>query len=240
MFGNFETLLEGLGSGRHSATPARLLTLEPWTPDEVRLFVEAARQQANTDEQVALTLFSNALDDGSLTHLYGDLPFHPLFLQFILDDVCNDGLNTRRRTELIGAWVRRKISRDIQHHGAPVDRVIDRYETVDGMMLLMEAVAAAMTANGTEFQLTEQIDSRIVEQLSATVFNDEIPIAILLLYGLVVPVDFRKGIRLEVRFVLRVVQEYFLARHIKRTRLSAGPYPASVQELVGDLSDESL
>ena len=240
MFGNFEALLEGVGSWRRSATPARLLTLEPWTPDVVRLFVEAARQHANTDEQVALTLFSNALDDGSLAHLYGDLPFHPLFLQFILDDVCSDGLNSRRRTELVGSWVRRKISRDIQHHGAPVDRAIDRYEMVDGMMLLMEAVAAAMTANGTEIQLTEQIQSRLVEQLSATVFNVEIPIAILLLYSLVVPVDFRKGSRLDVRFVLRVVQEYFLARHIKRARLSPDPYPASVQELVGDLPDESL
>ena len=107
-------------------------------------------------------------------------------------------------------------------------------------MLLMEAVAATMTANGREIQLTEQIDSRLVEQLSATVFNVEIPIAMLLLYGLVVPVDFRKGSRLEVRFVLRVVQEYFLARHIKRASLSPDPYPASVQELVGDLPDEPL
>ncbi len=145
MFGNFETLLEGLGSGRRSATPARLLTLERWTPDEVRLFIETARQHANTEEQAALTLFSSAMDDGSLAHLYGDLPSHPLFLQFILDDVCSDGLNTRRRTELVGAWVRRKISRDIQHHGALVDRAIDRFQIVDGRMLLTEGVAAAMT-----------------------------------------------------------------------------------------------
>jgi len=93
-------------------------------------------------------------------------------------------------------------------------------------MLLMETVAAAMTANGTEIQLTEQIDSRLVEQFSSTIFNIEIPIAILLLYGLVVPVDFRRGSRLEVRFVLRVVQEYFLARHINlNPAVDAGQTP---------------
>lgn len=238
MFGNFEALLEGLGSGRKSATPARLLTLEPWTTEEVRLFIETARRHATTEDQANLTLFVKALEDGSLTELYGDLPFHPLFLQFILDDVCSDGLNTRRRTELVESWVRRKMSRDIQHHGAPVDGAMDRYQIIDGLMVLMERIAAAMTEQDIEIQLTEQIDSRLVEELSTDIFNVKIPIAILLLYGFVVPVDFRRGSRLEVRFVLRVMQEYFLARHIKRADLLPDLYPASVQDLVRDLPDD--
>lgn len=239
MFGNFEALLEDLGSKR-GATPARLLTLKPWTREAVRKFIESARQEATAEEQVALNLFSSALDDGSLARLYGDLPFHPLFLQFILDDVCSDGLKTRRRTDLVGSWVRRKISRDIQHHGSPVDRVIDRYEIVEGMICLMENVAAAMIAVSNDIQLTERIDSRHVERLSVAIFNVEVPIATLLLYGFLVPVAFRKGSHLEVRFVLRILQEYFLARHIRRARLSTDRYPASIQEFAGDLSDEFL
>jgi hypothetical protein len=141
MFGNFESLLEGLGSGRRSATAARLLTLKPWTAAEVTLFVEAAHRNVTGEERARVALFSDALREGRLTQLYGDLPFHPLFLQFILDDVCSEGLAARRRTELIRSWVQRKIYRDIDKHGSPIDQPIDRYEIVGNMARLMEAVA---------------------------------------------------------------------------------------------------
>ena len=62
------------------------------------------------------------------------------------------------------------------------------------MMLLTESVAAAMKEKGTEI-VDQTIDSRLVEQLSATIFGVEIPIAVLLLCGFVVPVDFRRRSR---------------------------------------------
>jgi hypothetical protein len=238
MFGNFESLLGGLGSGRRSATPARLLTLNPWTAAEVTLFVEAAHRNATGEEQARLALFSHALREGRLTQLYGDLPFHPLFLQFILDDVCSEGLAARRRTELIRSWVQRKIDRDIDKHGSPIDQPIDRYEIVGNIALLMEAIAGAMTEGGPEIGLAERIESRAVEQLSEDVFGVKVPISTLLLYGFIVPVDFRKDRHLPVRFVLRVLQEFFLARHIKRQGLAVDRFPPSVRQIVEELAGD--
>jgi len=238
MFGNFESLLEGLGSGRHSATPARLLTLKPWTTTEVSLFIETACTTATGEERSRLELFYDALRDARLTQLYGDLPLHPLFLQFILDDVCSDGLAVRHRPELIRSWVQRKILRDIAKHGSPIDRSIDRYEIVGNMTRLMEAIAGAMAGAGPETGLAERIESRAVEQLSESIFGVKIPISILLLYGFLVPVAFRKDTNLPVRFVLRLLQEYFLALHIRRHGLEADRFPPSVREIVEELANE--
>jgi hypothetical protein len=238
MFGNFESLLEGLGSGRHSATPARLLTLKPWTAAELNLFIEAACTKATEEERAQLERFYDALRDGRLTHLYGDLPLHPLFLQFILDDVCSEGLAVRHRPELIRSWVQRKILRDIDKHGSPVSRPIDRYEIVGNITCLMEEIAGAMTGAGPEAGLAERIESRTVEELSEGIFGVKIPISILLLYGFLVPVAFRKDTNLPVRFVLRLLQEYFLALHIRRHALGADRFPPSVREIAEELANE--
>jgi hypothetical protein len=235
MFGNFEALLEGLGTSRRSATPARLITLKPWTAAEVGLFVETAQRSAADEERKRLALFSDALKDGRLAQLYGDLPFHPLFLQFILDDVCSEGLATRHRTELIDSWVRRKILRDIDKHGSPIGGPIDRHEVVGKMTLLMEAVAGAMIEPGPEIGLTERTESGIIEQLSETLFGVKVPISVLLLYGFIVPIAFRRDSELPIRFVLRIIQEYFLALYAKRHGLAANRFPPSVQELITEL-----
>lgn len=128
MFGNFEALLHEFGSKRHSSQPARLLTLAPWNTAEVHGFVEMATLSAATEDKRALGEFLQALDAGILQDLYGDLPFHPLFLQFILEDVCASGLRARNRPELIERWIREKIRRDMRHHGIPPEHAVDRNE----------------------------------------------------------------------------------------------------------------
>ncbi len=238
MFGNFEALLQNLGRSGRSARPARLLTLAPWTHIEVRRFVEEASRTATNDEKVVLSAFLSMLDSGNVHSLYGELPFHPLFLQFILDDICSTGLNVRSRTELIGSWVERKMWRDVDHHGIPMDEPIDRYELIGRMLLLTEAVAGMMTTSRTEGQLTEYIDAAEVESLSVAIFGKRIPAATLLLYGVLVPVALRKSIKLEVRFALRVLQEYFLARHLKRSGRDSTSFPRSVQDFVNDLPQD--
>lgn len=238
MFGNFEALLEGLGKKRRSSRPALLLTLAPWTTAEVRRFAEGASRSATPDEREALTSFMRALDDGSLSRLYGDLPNHPLFLQFILDDICSSGLRERSRTELIGSWVRRKIWRDVDHHGIPLDQPTDRNEWLGKMLLLTEAVAATMTTGTEDVQLVEFSEAAEIEGISARIFDRKLPISILLLYTVLVPKTMRVGDKLEIRFVLRLLQEYFLAKHLKRTRIPPDRYPDSVRSLVDDLDGD--
>jgi hypothetical protein len=238
MFGNFEALLQSLGTKRRSARPARLLSLAPWTSFEVRRFVQEAMKSASDNEKHSLTAFLDALDDRGVHPLYGDLPSHPLFLQFVLDDICNTGLHARSRTELIGSWVTRKIWRDIDHHGIPLDEPTDRYEFVGKMLLLTEAVAGAMTSGDKAVQLNEYIDAEQIEGLAAGVFGQRVPVATLLLYGVTVPKTVRSGMRLEARFALRVLQEYFLARHVRRSGGRSNLYPESVKELINELPRE--
>ena len=238
MFGNFEALLQSLGTKRRSARPARLLSLAPWTSFEVRRFVQEAMKSASDNEKQSLTAFLEALNDRGLHPLYGDLPSHPLFLQFILDDICNTGLHARSRTELIGSWVTRKIWRDIDHHGIPLDEPTDRYEFIGKMLLLTEAVAGAMTTGDETVQLNEYIDATQIDGLAAGVFGQRIPLATLLLYSVMVPKTVRSGMRLEARFALRVLQEYFLARHVRRSGGRSNLYPESVKELINELPPE--
>ena len=235
MFGNFEALLESLGTKRRSSQPARLLSLTPWTPLEVRRFIEKALKSATSEEAESLNQLLRMLDDGTLKGLYGDLPSHPLFLQFILDDVCNTGLHVRKRTELIGSWIKRKIWRDIDHHGIPVEDATDRYEWIGKMMLLMEAAALAMTTGADAVRLAEHLGAAEIEALSVSIFSTRIPITTLLLYSVMAPRSMRAGIRLDVGFSLRVLQEYFLARHLKRTGVPFDRYPEGVRALVKDL-----
>lgn len=235
MFGNFEALLQSLGTKRRSARPTRLLTLAPWTSFEVRRFVQEAMNAASDTEKQSLTAFLDALDERGLHPLYGDLPSHPLFLQFILDDICSTGLHARSRTQLIGSWVTRKIWRDIDHHGIPLDEPTDRYEFIGKMLLLTEAVAGAMTTRDEAVQLNEYIDAAQVESLAAGVFGQRISLATLLLYGVMVPKTVRSGMRLETRFALRVLQEYFLARHVRRSGGRSDLHTESVKELINEL-----
>jgi|SRR5271157_5847254 len=237
MFGNFEALLEGLGRKRRSAQPARLLTLSPWSAAEVSLFAQQAALLAVGEESRAIASFASALNGDRLNELYGDLPYHPLFLQFILDDVCNGGLRSRTRTQLVESWIRRKIWRDMDSHGIPSDLPIDRYEWLENMVLFMEAVAASMTTGSDNVQLLEYADAAQIESLSTPIFGRPIPTLTLLLYTVLVPKAMRVGRKLEVGFALRLLQEYFLARHLARNHVLYGGYPDSVKSLVHDLGN---
>jgi hypothetical protein len=238
MFGNFEALLQSLGTKRRSGRPARLLSLAPWTSTEVRRFVHEAMRSASDPEKQSLKTFLEALDDKGLHPLYADLPSHPLFLQFIMDDICSTGLHPRSQVELIRGWITRKIQRDIEHHGMPIDEPIDEYEFIGKMLLLTEAVAAAMTSIGATVLLAEYIDATRIEALAGVIFGRRIPLATLLLYGVMVPKAIRIGPRLEARFALRVLQEYFLARHVKRSGGGLEAYPESIRVLIKDLPEE--
>jgi len=238
MFGNFEALLDDLGKKRRSSQPARLLTLAPWSMAEVRAFVEIARQSATIDEKAALDSFLQAVNSGSIYDYYGDLPLHPLFLQLILDDLCVSGLHVRSRPELVERWIRLKTWRDMDHHGIPPEHATDRNEWLDDMLTLTEAISVAMTTGGERIELVENIDSALVESIAAHTLGKSLRITTIVLYTVLVPRGFRLGKGVEVRFALRIAQEYFLARHLARTGASVGAYPAAVRKLVSEIKGD--
>jgi uncharacterized membrane protein len=122
-------------------------------------------------------------------------------------------------------------------HGIPSDLPIDRYEWLENMVLFMEAVAASMTTGSDNVQLLEHAEAAHIESLSTPIFGRPIPTLTLLLYTVLVPKAMRVGRKLEVGFALRLLQEYFLARHLARNHVPCGGYPDSVKSLVHDLGD---
>jgi hypothetical protein len=113
-----------------------------------------------------------------------------------------------------------------------------QYEFIDKMLLVTEAVAAVMTSGDAGVQLAEYIHSTRIEALAMDIFVQRIPLATLLLYGVLVPKAVGTGLCLDARYALRVLQEYFLALHVKRSDGSLETYPESVQVLVKDLPNE--
>jgi hypothetical protein len=235
MFGNFEALLHDLGKKRRSSQPARLLTLALWSMAEVRAFVEIAQESATIHERAALDSFLQAVNSGRIYDYYGDLPLHPLFLQFILDDLCASGLHVRSRPELMERWFRLKTWRDMEHHGIPPEHSADRNEWLDDMLTLTEAIAVEMTSGDERIELVENIDSVQVESIAARTLGKSLRIATIVLYTLLVPRTLRVGKGVEVRFGLRIAQEYFLARHLVRTGANVEAYPVAVREIVSEM-----
>jgi hypothetical protein len=237
MFGSFETLFEGLGSKGRSKRPARLLTLHLWTDQEVSDFLSQAQQDTDSDDdRRMLETVRHGLRDGSARRFYGDLIHHPLFLQFILEDALQFGLRQRNRTQLITSWNQRKIFRDINHHGIPLSKGIDRYEFAEKMASLMESTAATMTTVNVdgEVELTEFVDSTVFEASAAQIFRtSELSLVSLMVYSVLIPKRRKGGIGLS--FSLQVLQEYFLAAYLVRQNRPALRYPRAVVDFYEEL-----
>jgi hypothetical protein len=99
---------------------------------------------------------------------------------------------------------------------------------------LCQPVAAMISSSVTQF-------ARFIITITSAfllLFGRRIPLATLLLYGVMAPRAVRTGLRLDVRFALRVLREYFLALHVKRSGAKLEAYPEGVQVLVKDVPDE--
>jgi hypothetical protein len=126
----------------------------------------------------------------------------------------------------------------MDHHGIPPEHATDRNEWLDDMLTLTEAISVAMTTGGERIELVENIDSALVESIAAHTLGKSLRITTIVLYTVLVPRGFRLGKGVEVRFALRIAQEYFLARHLARTGASVGAYPAAVRKLVSEIKGD--
>jgi hypothetical protein len=235
MFGDFSLAFEEL-SWRSSTKSANLFELEAWEDEDIAKFVIQVRDDAAGTERRLLDELLGKLGTPAASHLYGDLPSNPLFLQFILEDVVSEGMRKSSRGELIDRWCRRKVLRDRSvSERIPVGQAMDSLEVVDRMLRVMENVAHEMTAvSGSSITLAESTTSAAVVDIARSAFGEGLDVLPTLLHSLLMPVGPR-GSNLQITFAFRILHEYFLARHVHREGVPDKNYPDPVRSFVTEM-----
>jgi hypothetical protein len=217
---------------------AKVLDLGLWNEEQISQIVDGVGKQHTGDEQSNLLQLQRIVRDGRAQEIYGDVISRPLFLQFIISDVLEEGVRPQNRTELIGGWVSRKIKRDRQTPRMSLDLHIDTNQFVRQMSLLMEDAAANMVEQGVNsVELQEFVGEYTLIHLAREHFG-KMPDSVLgiILNSLLVPVSFRRDDReLQLKFVHRLFQEYFVARWVRRQGVGANRYPIAVRDLLKEL-----
>jgi hypothetical protein len=243
MLGDFNAALSEIGSKHRSEREAQVLYLERWTNEQSLLVVESAASVVAGEERARLEELGRGLATGR--HPYGDLVLHPLFLQFILEDVAEGGVQAPTRAALIRAWVHRKIRRDretwvpaamaARQH---VREGMDTEEFIDRMCAAMARVAFEMTVTeGETHELLESLPaSRILEIVGAEFGPvDLLPV---LLNSVLTTLGPRRGRNVPIGFALRILQEYFLAAELTARKADTAGWPVTVRELAGEVANE--
>lgn len=243
MLGDFNSALSEIGSKHRSEREAQVLYLERWTNEQSLRVGESAASVVAGEERARLEEFVRDLASGRQP--YGDLVLHPLFLQFILEDVAEGSSEASTRAALIRAWVHRKLRRDRetwvpaamasrQH----VREGMDIEEYIDRICVAMGRVAIEMTVtDGASHELSESLQaSRLLEIVSAEFGSvDLLPV---LLNSVLTTLGPRRGRNVPIGFALRILQEYFLASELTLRKADTAGWPVTVRELAGELANE--
>lgn len=247
MFGTFGAVFEKFSSKDGPTRPARVFELALWGPAQIADFLSQARAATLLDERErdCLRQLQEAFAGEAWRELYGDVATHPLFLQFIVDDVLDGGLRKASRISLLSGWVERKIRRDLvswapgnQTPRASVDPTLDVAEYVARMLELMENVAGLMVeAAESDVVLRESIEAEVVTGEARKIFaGSGEQIVAILLTSILVSHGPRQGRSLRVSFVLRIFQEYFTALHVWRRGQQPDTYPEAVKSFYDELT----
>ena len=221
--------------------PAALFILHRWNPPHVLMLLDRIIGDADAPRAKAhLVEFRSLIASGSSAQFYAELPFNPLFLRFILDDVLADGVRLANRSQLLERWLRRKIARELAK-GREFDLVPppDGGSVVDALLRAMEAVAAAMVeeADGV-IKLTESLPVEGIGDLLGPHFavagGD---VTALMLNTVLVPVEFLGAGRYRIAFAFLIFRDFFLARHLRQIGADAALYPVEVSNLLREMQD---
>jgi hypothetical protein len=239
MFGGFSTAFQQLGAKNRSTRTALLITLDQWATQTVIDFVQRAIDVASGDGRHHLQEFATSLLTGEYQRWYGDLPVNPLFLQFMLEDISENGVRQMKRTSVIQSWIERKIRRDCTAaNRLPLWDLADVEEKVASSIELMEHIAFLMTENsGDLMRLVEVIDAETIRTTAQQHFQRPVDTILrIVLNSLLVPTSARVGNRMKVSFIFRVAQEYLLARYLVRVGEENGGYPPAVRDFCLEIS----
>lgn len=244
LFGSFDVALSGLAPKYGTQRVATGIDLQPWTRRESLALVSGAIELAGPEESARLTELRTLIEERRAEEIYGDLLYHPLFLQFILEDVACNGIRRQGRAALLRGWIERKLRRDrmalvpgTATARAEVHEGLDIDESIAKMVHAMEDIAFGMTCETRAgFELLESIDASAIRRIIHDVFGDPRPgLLPVLLNSLLVVHDRRPGGDHLVGFALRILQEYLLASRLSRRRADAKGYPDSVQVLHSEI-----
>jgi energy-coupling factor transporter ATP-binding protein EcfA2 len=239
LFGSFSSAFYEFSTKHGPTRAARLLTLAPWTMDEVLDLINQVRQQVHDEKRRrAVEDFGREVASGRSHEWYADLPFRPLFLQFILDDLMEEGLRHARRSDLLVSWVQRKIRRDVRARGLMLDSTMDVEDFVARMLNFAEDVAHALSAaDSGAVVLLESGTVDLIAGVSRRHFPQSAePTVPLLLNSVLMPLGLRRGSELRVAFAFRIFHEYFLARYAVRESLERSVLPENVRSLAAEMS----
>jgi hypothetical protein len=238
LFGNFSQAFQEFSTKNRPNRKARLLTLENWGIGEVRKLLSVIPSTAFGKKRSSIGKFARLLDTGDAHRFYGDLLFRPLFLQFILEDVVENGVRKADRNKLLGTWAERKIRRDISARGLIFEDYADIEAYVAAVMNLMEDAAHVMTApTSSAVELAEAIMGSELRKLATGYFKSVFdPLLGILLNSVLVPLGLPQRGDLRIGFAFRVFHEYFLARYLKRNGVPGELYPPEVQGLLTSMT----
>ena len=244
MFGDFRSTLTEI-SQKKGKKPGRLFELGAWNESHVKGLLCQISHKLVGEEFIRIEDLRKLVESRHHRDLYGDLLDSPLFLQFVIEDVIDRGINHSGRADQIRRWVARKIYRDrISRLGIPIaDRIpmvfddVDSEELVAMIVNISENISARMTVfNNGRHELVEFIQSsEVMEETKKVSQGRSTSLLALLLHSFFLPRFFRRGFSLEVSFAFRILQEYFLASFLSREQIGADSYPEVVQSLWNEI-----
>ncbi len=243
MLGDFNTAFSELGSKFAKVRQATVFYLDQWTQREVTAVVQRAALVIDDEERDRFKALAAAVDTG--TQPYGDLIFHPLFLQFILEDVAEGRVAPANRARLIQNWVERKIRRDRETWvpNAAAERVqvrahMDTDEFVERICTAMAGIATEMSLERDgQRQLAEGLAAdRIVAIVREEMGGGDVNLLPVLLNSVLTTLGPRRGARIQVGFALRVLHEYFAAVDLVSRRAPLDGWPATVRSLANEIA----
>jgi hypothetical protein len=231
LFDSYTSALAELSWKFKPDVPIPLLRLRPWAKDDSLALIQRVAGQSPSASRQRLNRLAGLVETGTAARYYGTMPYNPLMLRFIIDDVAERGILDSARAPLIDRWARRKLWRDVANH--PFVAVGDVGETVDLLMHASEVIACRMIERTpTGVRLTESLDLKEVE----SIVSSETPFAVgdVLTNSFLMPIRSKHGTR--VVFALRVLQEFFLAASLVRSQETPKiPFPAEVSDLFAEL-----
>lgn len=197
---------------RQTLTKIELL---PWNEEQIRQLTRDRISIENNDQaRIRLTALDELVSASKYHQLFGDIPCRPLYLQWLLDFVAEEGMQALGRARLIEITIRRKIHRDRDALGrVPIAGFeISRDETERIAWAAMTLAAELMTIQTkTGIELLPHCSAEEIMDRDRRLRQTSSSLGLVLNSVLVPTRDLRPGAVVYVRFAHRVFQEYFLA-----------------------------
>jgi hypothetical protein len=200
----------------------KLLRLEDWGKEQIREYAIRYRDSLSGTERSNLEGLIRIVESGDYESIYGDIPKRPLFLNYILESVANEGVKSKGRARLFYDWVKLKIRRDVRNPlraGGDRPSLLRTTDLGEGEIVRLSFLAMKIAASKMVLVSEDRVDLlptcsaediRKADPRFAT-HLDEIS---LFLHSLL-ETESSSAESLQIRFSHRTYQEFFLALYLR-------------------------